>query len=75
VVEKIALGVILAVAVYFLARFVWRSVRRASKASGAEGCGDCPFIEKCKMSANGPPQERNATSAGEPPQGQENNTS
>jgi hypothetical protein len=71
VVEKIVLGVILAVAVFVLTRIVWRSVRRASKASGAQGCGDCPFIEKCKMSADGPPHARERTRAAELPQERE----
>ena len=47
--EKIVLGVILAVAVAVLARMVWRSVARASDPTKPPSCGGCPFDSKCQM--------------------------
>ncbi len=47
--ERIALGVILIVAVAALARMIRRSVRRAA-AQKSPGCAECPFVEKCEKS-------------------------
>jgi hypothetical protein len=47
--ERIVLGIILAVAVVILARIVWRSIARAGDSSDPAGCTACPFESKCEM--------------------------
>ena len=47
--QELLLALILIVAIYFLVRFVWRSLSAPDDSSKPPSCAGCPFDSKCEM--------------------------